>query len=204
MSMKILFVLAHPNEGSFSHQLTKLMIDYAQNEGIECRLTDLYAESFSPVLNIRHSVKTLDELDPTILKHFHNVQWADALVFLYPIWWWDRPAILKGWFDSVFVANFAFKMMPHGPVGMLNPNRALCIQTLGGTREEYERGNGRTAIEGAIGQGTLQFCGVQDVDFVQIYSMGSMGEESVQKAKDQVLDAFEDMIDAHSSVSNYN
>ena len=33
---------------------------------------------------------------------------ADALTFIYPVWWSDCPAKLKGWFDRVFTYGYAY------------------------------------------------------------------------------------------------
>lgn len=43
---------------------------------------------------------------------------ADQLVFIYPIWWYDAPAILKNWFDVNMSSGFAYRyrknsMIPH-------------------------------------------------------------------------------------------
>jgi NAD(P)H dehydrogenase (quinone) len=31
------------------------------------------------------------------------------VIFLYPVWWSDCPAKLKGWFDRVFTVGYAYK-----------------------------------------------------------------------------------------------
>src|SRR5690606_14021140 len=33
---------------------------------------------------------------------------ADCLIFLYPVWWSDCPAKLKGWFDRVYTVGYAY------------------------------------------------------------------------------------------------
>ncbi len=35
-----------------------------------------------------------------------RIQSADALVFIFPLWWYSLPAMLKGYFDKVI--NFKF------------------------------------------------------------------------------------------------
>lgn len=35
---------------------------------------------------------------------------ADELIFIFPIWWGDAPAILKNFIDSNFTAGFAFRV----------------------------------------------------------------------------------------------
>ncbi len=33
---------------------------------------------------------------------------AEGLIFLFPLWWTDMPAILKGWFDRVWSYGYAY------------------------------------------------------------------------------------------------
>ncbi|MEK8171985.1 NAD(P)H-dependent oxidoreductase [Streptomyces sp. M19] len=37
-----------------------------------------------------------------------KLRWADTIVLQFPMWWFGVPAILKGWFDRVFVKGFAY------------------------------------------------------------------------------------------------
>jgi NAD(P)H dehydrogenase (quinone) len=54
-----------------------------------------------------HSNKQLDgELD----EHVDALRWASRLVFVYPTWFGTQPAILKGWFDRVWVEGVAFRL----------------------------------------------------------------------------------------------
>jgi NAD(P)H dehydrogenase (quinone) len=72
-----------------------------------------------------------------IIAEQEKIRQADALVIQFPLWWYSMPAILKGWFDRVFVNGFAFGTDPttgrrlrfeRGPfVG----KRALVVTTLG-------------------------------------------------------------------------
>ena len=33
---------------------------------------------------------------------------ADLIVLQFPLWWYNLPAILKGWIDRVFTSGFGF------------------------------------------------------------------------------------------------
>jgi len=37
-----------------------------------------------------------------------KIEKADCLIFLYPVWWSDCPAKLKGWFDRVYSVGYAY------------------------------------------------------------------------------------------------
>ena len=41
-----------------------------------------------------------------------RVEAAQALVFVFPVWWWSVPAVLKGWFDRVLRVNWACGCWP--------------------------------------------------------------------------------------------
>lgn len=39
-----------------------------------------------------------------------DLRWCDSLVLVYPTWWSGMPAVLKGFFDRVFLPNVAFHL----------------------------------------------------------------------------------------------
>ncbi|MEI7919432.1 MAG: NAD(P)H-dependent oxidoreductase [bacterium] len=47
--------------------------------------------------------------DATTKKMQEKIMWADELVFVFPIWRGDAPAIMKNFLDCNFSAGFAFK-----------------------------------------------------------------------------------------------
>lgn len=58
---------------------------------------------------------------------------ADTIIFQYPFWWYNMPAILKQWFDQVFNFNFAY-----GPEGdKLKGKNFLLSFTIGGPSDAY-------------------------------------------------------------------
>jgi len=48
-------------------------------------------------------------LEPDLVKAQEKIQWADHLVWIYPVWWGSVPAIMKGFLDRVLLPGFAFK-----------------------------------------------------------------------------------------------
>ena len=36
-------------------------------------------------------------------SHVADLRWCDSIVFVYPTWWFNLPATLKGYFDRTFV-----------------------------------------------------------------------------------------------------
>ena len=52
---------------------------------------------------------------------------AEALLLIYPTWWFGMPAMLKGWLDRVWVPGVAFGL---GGPGVLQP-RLTNIRRIG-------------------------------------------------------------------------
>ena len=49
-----------------------------------------------------------------IKGHISALQSADALLLVYPTWWFGLPAMLKGWFDRVWIPGVAFRLRMAG------------------------------------------------------------------------------------------
>lgn len=48
-------------------------------------------------------------LEPDLVQAQADITWAEHLAFVYPIWWGGIPALMKGFFDRIFLPGFAFK-----------------------------------------------------------------------------------------------
>lgn len=110
--MKALVAYAHPVEGSFCSAVRDRLTDSLVAAGHEVDLMDLYAEEFNTTLSaeehaLHHSGP---ENKPAIADHARRLSSAEALVFVYPTWWGGQPAILKGWFDRVWVEGVAYTL----------------------------------------------------------------------------------------------
>jgi NAD(P)H dehydrogenase (quinone) len=134
--MKALIVYCHPNPESFNAAIRDAAIAALTEGGHEIRLTDLYAEGFDPVMSrqdrLDYHTPTLNEAQ--IGDHLANLLWCEALIFIYPTWWYGPPAMLKGWLDRVWVPHATFAMPERNkPItGMLtNITSVTAISTLG-------------------------------------------------------------------------
>ncbi|GGV26864.1 NAD(P)H dehydrogenase [Actinomadura cremea] len=151
--MNILWILAHPEPRSFNGVLRDHGLDTLRRLGHRVRESDLYAMGWNPVVGPadfghdprdRLLVGEASErahaggtLSPDIRAEQDKIAWADALVLQFPLWWHGMPAILKGWFDRVFVQGFAFGVLGEGGEarrygdGGLAGRRALVVTTAG-------------------------------------------------------------------------
>lgn len=110
--MRVLVVYCHPSEESFGRALRDAVLGTLESAGHEVRLTDLYGEKFEPVMGAEEwaGYHQPGDNEAPVVDHLANLRWAEALVFVYPTWWFGLPAMLKGWLDRVFVPHATFTM----------------------------------------------------------------------------------------------
>src|SRR5262249_37653028 len=78
----------------------------------------LYAERFDPVMpaDERRTYNEHAPADPALAPHIEHLRWAEAVIFVYPTWWYGLPAMLKGWFDRVWAKDVSFALEGNGMV----------------------------------------------------------------------------------------
>ena len=106
--MKTLIIYTHPSPTGFNAAILK-EVQSNLSKKHEVKTLDLYAESFDPILRFDQEHRRRDlHKDPEMAKYRDLITWADQLIFIFPIWWSSMPAILKGFIDRVFAADFAY------------------------------------------------------------------------------------------------
>ncbi|MBV6658938.1 MAG: NAD(P)H-dependent oxidoreductase [Devosiaceae bacterium] len=134
---RAMVVFAHPCEESFSAALHTATVESLQKGGWEVDDCDLNAEGFNPILTAqeRRGYHDLDTNQDPVRGYVDRLHAAQALIFVFPVWNFGYPAILKGFFDRVFLPGVSFKMVD----GQVRPNlthiqKAAAVTTYGGTR----------------------------------------------------------------------
>lgn len=108
--MRILLVLAHPLEDSFAASVARTAKESLEAKGHTVDLLDLYREGFDPRLTLAERGSYFDErYDASEVSVWvDRLKAADGLMLVFPQWWFNFPAILKGFFDRVFAPGVAF------------------------------------------------------------------------------------------------
>ena len=125
--MRALVVLAHPLGDSLCAHLARTAVDQLRARGATVDILDLYTEQFQPSLTTeeRRLHYATPQPGPEIIALQRRLAAADALVLVFPTWWFSMPAILKGWFDRVWAPKFAFE---HGtPIRPLLTSLKSCL-----------------------------------------------------------------------------
>ena len=108
--MRALLVVAHPLDNAFAKAAAARIRATLERRGIEVDMIDLYADDFDPRLTgaERRGYFTTPYDSRAVAGYVARLMLAEKLVFVFPQWWFNVPAILKGFFDRVLVPGVAF------------------------------------------------------------------------------------------------
>lgn len=111
--MKAFIVYCHPSEDSFTRHVRDSFIKGIADSGNEYILSDLYKMNFKSDMTEDEYLRDAYYRDtPTladdVLAEQAKINSADAIVFIYPVFWTEAPAKLVGWFDRVWSYGFAY------------------------------------------------------------------------------------------------
>jgi NAD(P)H dehydrogenase (quinone) len=160
MGKRILLILGHPSSASFCAALAECYAQSAMDAGHEVRQLRLGEMNFDPVL--REGYQQIQALEDDLSAAQTDILWAEHLTLVYPIWWGGIPALLKGFFDRVFLPGFAFKYRKGKafPDKLLKGRTAHLLVTMD-TPPWYYRWFYRMPGLHQVRKTTLEFCGIK-------------------------------------------
>ena len=160
--MKQLIIYSHPNPASFNHAILETFSGALRTQGDEVIVRDLYALGFDPVLKgadfeaLHQGSVTAD-----VKVEQDHIRWADAITFIFPVWWASMPAITKGYIDRVFSFGFAYTMGAEGLKGLLNGKKVLTISTHGAPEPYYANCGMHASMGQTIDEGIFRFSALE-------------------------------------------
>lgn len=164
--MNALIVVSNPDPSSFSAAIVGKVRDGLAAAGHDVEIADLAREGFDPRMNIEDlsCYRGLAPPPAEILREQERVDRADALVFVFPIYWWSLPALLKGWVDRVFTHGWAYGFDESGALTTRLRDRPVRLLAIGaGDFPGYEKHGYRAAMLAQIEHGIFGFCGLTNV-----------------------------------------
>jgi NAD(P)H dehydrogenase (quinone) len=159
MQKKVLVINGHPYENSYVSELFNTFVSHLDKNQLQIKTLELGKLTFDPVLRYGYSEKMPEDKD--ILLSQELIQWADHIVFFYPVWWASMPGLLKGWFDRVLTPGFAYNMNGLKIVKHLKGKTAQLFLTADGPAF-YQRLIPNSPIR-LVRKYILGFCGIKVV-----------------------------------------
>ncbi|MDR1578915.1 MAG: NAD(P)H-dependent oxidoreductase [Synergistaceae bacterium] len=130
-------IYAHPYEGSYNRAILNTVIGSLKARGKEYVLIDLYQDNFDPVLTKAElaAYSRGDYLDPLVGKYNGILDETEKAVLIFPIWWYDFPAIMKGFFDKVMLPGSSYSSGETRLCAIRHIPRTLIITTASASTE---------------------------------------------------------------------
>jgi len=175
--MRVLVVVDHPRPASLTHAIAEALGRGLAEAGHAHETLDLYASGFDPRM-IPEDEPDWDDAgkrySPTVQIEIARLKRADALAFVFPVWWWGLPAMTKGYIDRCFARGFAYggAALPH--------RRALWLGVAAADAATFDKRGYLAAIRTQLDIGIADYCGVKDSRVELLH--GSLDGEATARA----------------------
>ena len=147
--MHVYIVYAHPSKESFTFAVLNEFCRGLTDAGHTYKIGDLYDMGFQSDMSLSeyeremnvHNDRPSRSVPPDVVAEHGKIQAADGLAFIFPLWWSDCPAKLKGWFDRVWVCGYAYEYtyrQEEFPFERLSVHKALVMCPAGATIDHLE------------------------------------------------------------------
>ncbi|WP_280399430.1 NAD(P)H oxidoreductase [Nocardia carnea] len=106
-----LVVIAHHRTDSLTAHMAELAARRLTAAGYRIDRLDLHAEGFDPRMTVADQPDWNDRekiYSPEVEAHMRRILAADLIVAVFPVYWVQVPALLKGWIDRVWNYGFAY------------------------------------------------------------------------------------------------
>lgn len=139
--VKVLVVYAHPVEESYAAALRDAVVAALRENAHDIDLCDLYAEGFDPVLSREERIgyRAVEVNRSSVAAHVERLERAEGVILVFPSWWYGMPAILKGYFDRVWLPGVAFEFGPQAIRPLLGRLRLFGAVTTTGAPAWFTR-----------------------------------------------------------------
>ena len=191
--MRVLVLHSHPVESSYGAALYRQTVESLKAAGHEVDGCDLYAERFDPVLSrqdrlIYHDYPQNMEL---VEPYVERLKWAEGLVIVTPVWNFGFPAILKGYFDRVWLPGVSFELVDGKVESRLRHIKKLgAVLTYGATPfRAFVAGNPPKKIVKRVLR--AQINPIRPVTFLAHYDMNNCTEETRARFMNRVKTSME-------------
>ena len=154
-------------------------------------MLNLVEDGFSPVMDAAclKLFSSGKSADPKVEEYQKRINEADCLVFAFPIWWSNMPAILKGFFDKVFLYGYSYVYSEAGNIEGLLDKQAVVITTMEAPNDFYNEVL-KNPVQNQLINATLGSCGIKTMKHFQIDKINSGTDEYRKDMFNQIVEYF--------------
>lgn len=168
--MKSTIILASNNEKSFTQKIVNRLIDRLINNQVEYETIDLYKDNFNPVMSAKEEeLYNVGQSEDELVKKYQQIlKDTDEIILVFPLWFNNVPAILKGFFDKVLLKEFAFTEENNKTKGLLTNIKSGLVISTSESSCEYLVKELNNPIENVVVKGTLGVCGIENIQYINL------------------------------------
>lgn len=186
-------IYTHPYVGSFNHEiLNRLSNSFSKNDE-EFEIIDPYLDNFNPILSEKDLAKySQGETDDELVKRYQRkIAASDELVFIFPIWWQNLPAMLKGFLDKTMLNGFAYNE-DNGWKGLLTYIKKVTVITTSTVTKEYLEKDCGDPIENVFINRTLVDLGIEakNVNWIHFGQVNKTSDEAREEFLDNIPELY--------------
>ena len=130
-----------PHDRAFSSALAKSIIEKLEARGEIVDLIDLHADNYDPVMTKEELIEWRmgRPMNPQVEDYQNRMKRADKIFLVFPIWWEQMPAMMKGFADKVYAKNIMYEQ--HGMIykSLLKTGVELFVYTVQGAPKPFYR-----------------------------------------------------------------
>ncbi|MGW0161897.1 NAD(P)H-dependent oxidoreductase [Mycobacterium sp. NPDC003323] len=170
--MHSLVLFAHPQPESLTGTTARaLAAALSTAEGDTVEVADLAAEGFDPRFTATDLavMRGQQPVPADVRREQERVERADAMVLVYPVYWWGMPALLKGWIDRVISYGWAYGD-DHVHADALSRLDIHLLALAGTDPGTYERHGYTESMRTGIEHGIFEYCGTTVASSHVIYN----------------------------------
>ena len=165
--MHVLTVLDHPDPDAFSAAIAAAFCRGAESAGHSTEVADLHAERFDPRWSLADiEADATGQAPPDIQAEQERISRADAIGFVFPLFWWGMPAMTKGWIDRVWSWGWAYDQLDDPEKSLQKPRSGVLLVPAGARSDEMEARGYTAALETAWIDGTFGYFGFVNRDLL--------------------------------------
>ncbi|NUU68213.1 NAD(P)H-dependent oxidoreductase [Enterobacteriaceae bacterium BIT-l23] len=161
--MHALIVTAHPHPDSLTHSIAAGVARGITESGPHrAEIANLAQEGFRPEFTREDfaAFNAAGALPEDVRAEQTRIDSADALVLVFPVYWWSMPALMKGWIDRVFSAGWAYEETADGRLIKKLRHLPVHLVAIGAANmKTWEKHRYQEAMKVQIEEGIFNYCG---------------------------------------------
>ena len=186
--MKTTIIYAHPWEESYNNAILNKLKESLESKKEEYNIIDLNKEGFSPAMTtLDLSGYSKGKFHDKKVGEYQNIlKETKILIFIFPIWWYAEPAILKGFIDKVMLRDFSYIYGKYGNlIGQLTHIKKAIVYTTSGGPKWYIRFFSGNYIN-KVFKKTLSSNGIKNMKWYHLGSLNTITEAKRKEFLDKI------------------